>query len=118
MTFAEELAHVLFAALSDPNRRESDLEIITAILERGAMRWTTKKPTVPGWYFYRDREGFIDIMGLERYEKLDGRCWVQVVSTTITRRSMLLLRVEEIEGEWAGPLIPPDSTPLARPGEE
>jgi hypothetical protein len=38
MTPSEDLAHVIFGALSDPNRTESDLAIIEAILRRSAVQ--------------------------------------------------------------------------------
>ena len=53
MTHSEELAHVLFGQLHDPNRTASDLELITAMFESVTQEldevsrlWKLEKETV------------------------------------------------------------------------
>lgn len=72
------------------------------------MKWTSSKPTQPGWYFYKDKDGFVDMMGIERHEMLDGREWCQVAKTTVSNRGTFGMRVNDFDGHWAGPLAPPE----------
>ena len=39
------------------------------------LRWATRKPTVPGFYFYRTEHGSIDVC---RVRQLDIDVWDQV----------------------------------------
>jgi hypothetical protein len=67
------------------------------------MKWTKNTPTVPGWYWFREKSA-------ERALVLD----VQPLSTgklaimaELNRLGADYILVEELNGEWAGPLIPP-----------
>ena len=63
------------------------------------MIWTTDKPTVPGWYWLRaPKHGWGDcILWVEDHG--DGFC-IDVGSGDIET-------VDEIDGQWVGPLDPP-----------
>ncbi len=63
-----------------------------------ALRWTSEKPSVPGWYWYR---GETDLNEIIVWVSTDLR----VVFAGTNFRSW---PVEEIAGEWSGPLTPPD----------
>ena len=71
-------------------------------LERPAMvTWSTKKPTAPGLYWYRKSLGVrVYIVEVE----LDG------VTLRVDGKNTDQCRgeVATIEGQWAGPLLPPE----------
>jgi hypothetical protein len=60
------------------------------------MRWTTEKPTVPGWYWWRKtataRARIVDV--LSDREGLYAEGWKMMAMTW--------------NGEWAGPILPPE----------
>jgi hypothetical protein len=56
------------------------------------MTWTTEKPTVPGWYWYREIEGEPEILSIY---KDNGQLLISGIG------------LQEFPGEWAGPLEPP-----------
>jgi hypothetical protein len=56
------------------------------------MTWTTEKPTVPGWYWYREIEGEPEILAIY---KDNGQLLISGIG------------LQEFPGEWAGPLKPP-----------
>ncbi len=56
------------------------------------MSWTTEKPTVPGWYWYRELEGEAEILSVY---KDDGQLLISGIG------------LQEFPGEWAGSLEPP-----------
>jgi len=56
------------------------------------MSWTTQKPTVPGWYWYRELEGEPEILSIY---KDDGQLVISGIG------------LQEFPGEWTGPLEPP-----------
>ena len=64
------------------------------------LHWSTKKPTVPGWYWWR---GFTSksLTMLHVYGGITGD----------TGQSGLFVEhqnIDSIHGEWAGPLVPPE----------
>lgn len=61
------------------------------------MTWTRKKPTKPGWYWYRAPNGD---MWIEEIDCIEGGAY----STDQYGRCLL---VDMYDGEWAGPLEPP-----------
>ena len=79
---------------SERARHTAQLADLTAKLAALQLHWSTKKPTVPGWYWYRP-------VGLPMRPKelfdYNGRLFVRGFEwlDTITN------------GEWAGPLVPP-----------
>ncbi len=58
------------------------------------MRWTSDKPTVPGWYWWRQKPGgvlaIVEFASGVRYPLYGGRYF------------------KPQGGEWSGPLTPPD----------
>ena len=63
-----------------------------------ALSWTTDKPTMPGWYWWREvdsKDGFIVQVDIEG----------ETVSSSGTADDASL--DEMVGGEWAGPLEPP-----------
>jgi hypothetical protein len=105
MTPSEDLAHVIFGALSDPNRTEDDLDIIKSILRRSAVQWTTDKPTTPGCWWHR-AAGEIDFPEVVELTAInEGRdFWVHY--SGIADGDYLLDTCTT--DEWAGPLVPPE----------
>jgi hypothetical protein len=71
------------------------------------MTWTKDKPTVPGWYWYRNPHGFVWV---ENIDEKDGE--LCAVST-----AGVMYLVENYPGEWAGPLPLPEE-PSHRQGVE
>ena len=59
------------------------------------MTWTTEKPTKSGWYWWRDEEGHAVV-----------EVYPTETSTAVWRRG-LLYNLNDVMGEWAGPLDPP-----------
>lgn len=57
------------------------------------MTWTTAKPTVPGWYWWRVNPGDEEI--------------VEVGEVEVYLSSGDRLKLDTAGGEWAGPLDPP-----------
>ena len=67
---------------------------------KGVLRWTTDKPTRPGWYWYREGEGpeiywvfaapFNGQVRMYAGHKDEGGIWI-----------------DSWRGDWAGPLEPP-----------
>lgn len=68
------------------------------------MTWTTTKPTVPGWYWWRDPEDLEDA----------GNSIVMISNINNRLKAMFIdgwsLELDKIMGEyeWAGPLEPPE----------
>ena len=64
------------------------------------MKWTSEKPSVPGWYWWHD----VDRPGTP--------CIVQVISDgyglTVYGLEEYSRRLYETHGEWAGPLTEPE----------
>jgi hypothetical protein len=56
------------------------------------MTWTTQKPTVPGWYWYREIEGEPEILSIY---KDNGQLLISGIG------------LQEFPGEWVGPLESP-----------
>ena len=62
------------------------------------MKWTTDKPTTPGFYFWRGRVGDKPCMRVHEVELINNVLTVRVVGP-----------VKDItEGEWAGPVTVPE----------
>ena len=60
------------------------------------MTWTSKKPTVPGWYWWRAIVYGRLFSRIYEVELFDGHLGIRAVN-----------RVEFMEGDWAGPIEPP-----------
>jgi hypothetical protein len=58
------------------------------------MTWTTEKPTVPGWYWWKSKQYSPVIVEIYRLE--------------VRGESYLLIGVEDAEGLWAGPIPLPE----------
>lgn len=57
------------------------------------MKWTKERPTVEGWYWYRDDNRAAQIVGVgKRAGFMDGK----------------VVELDELSGEWAGPIPPPE----------
>jgi hypothetical protein len=63
------------------------------------MTWTTDKPTVPGWYWWRNAQGIIEHHIVWHDEEEDFLCMVTDDGNRID--------VGSAGGEWAGPLEAP-----------
>ena len=91
-----KLAEVELVANARPSRLEmlGTIQTLEDQLAALQLHWSTAKPTVPGWYWYRP-------VGLPMRPKelfdYNGRLFVRGFEwlDTITN------------GEWAGPLVPP-----------
>lgn len=69
-----------------------------------ALRWTTDQPTVPGWYWFKyESDGRIEMLRVINPELPYLKLWVEnhpwAPHTT---------NVEDFEGQWAGPIEPPE----------
>ena len=62
------------------------------------MKWTSEKPTKPGWYWYR---GETDLNELIIWVSSDLRV---VYPASLNFKSFA---VDEVPGQWAGPIEPP-----------
>lgn len=72
--------------------------------------WTREKPTAHGWYFYKDKDGFIDVVAVRRVDSYGGPNLHEVVitveKTTAVYQKNLHSKVSDLDGEWLGPLTP------------
>jgi hypothetical protein len=102
----------------------------TALLERQAMErtsgmapgeiqlllpsgliWTTEKPTKPDWYWYRDRHIHAQIVQVRYwigYHESDS----EIDYLQMYRVDDFQDKVEDMQGEWAGPLERPLEPPV------
>jgi hypothetical protein len=58
----------------------------------GQTAWTTDKPTMPGWYWYRNKpaqEAILVRFDGINYFPMDSNAWLDL-------------------GEWSGPITPPE----------
>lgn len=62
------------------------------------LAWTRERPTVPGWYWYRDRSIVPRVVSLTQ----DGYGLVAYGIEEYCNR------LYEVRGEWAGPLPHPE----------
>jgi hypothetical protein len=62
------------------------------------MTWTSEKPTVPGWYWYRDNA--VPSRIVEVSTRSGGALWV----TRMQRNGCF---VDRLYGQWSGPIEPP-----------
>ena len=67
------------------------------------MNWTTNKPTVPGWYWYRERH--TDRPLILDVQQLPGGKLAFLAN--LNRLGEDYVYIEDLNGEWAGPLSPP-----------
>ena len=68
------------------------------------LRWTTEKPTSPGWYWYGPEKEVLPIIVLiQKREDIVGV--VKLFALFI--ESLDILETENLPGQWAGPLLPP-----------
>lgn len=74
------------------------------------MTWTSEKPTAHGWYFYKDEDGFIDVVAVRRVDSYGGPNLHEVVitveKTTAVYQKNLHSKVSDLDGEWLGPITP------------
>jgi hypothetical protein len=67
------------------------------------MKWTTNPPTVPGWYWFRENDAqralVLDVQPLS-----NGKL---AIMRELNRLGGEYMFVEELNGEWAGPLSEP-----------
>ena len=90
--------------MNDAQAKEPDAGITTKagqyLEEPARLTWTTEKPTTPGLYGYRkSRAGKAYVVEVEldgATLKVDDKNTAHCVGPILT-----------IEGEWAGPLLPP-----------
>jgi hypothetical protein len=66
------------------------------------LTWTSEKPTKPGWYWWR--RGHADPARLIYH----GAEWDRIVDFAGLDEPVTFISGHLIEGEWAGPLEPPD----------
>lgn len=67
------------------------------------LTWTKVKPTVPGWYWLRaPKHGWRDSVVLLERDGNDGELYMPDDDSTF---------VNEIDGEWAGPIPMPKEAP-------
>lgn len=85
---------------------------VKAIAERleGQMKWTTEKPTKPGWYWYRltpaSEYSVVELVwstGLFNTPAVPG---LREVRHTVAGRGHF--SIEGVRGEWQGPIEPED----------
>jgi len=104
MTNIEELALLLYGQLEAGDWKHSNLELIEDALraaKASGLTWTTEKPTQPGWYWWRkSRRHEIEIAKLWDVDNIYGQF----------HQDPHVFRVDEVGGEWAGPLAPPEET--------
>ena len=65
------------------------------------MNWTDKKPTQPGWYWYRAAGEWEAIIVNVNYEFLDG---FEVLCVGTSERYWS----DTMRGQWAGPIMEPE----------
>lgn len=73
------------------------------------MKWTKEKPTAPGWYWYRepwrlgpDEEQQVSVRNV--YVARDGELYVASEDPEGDADTLVATN----DGEWAGPLSPPE----------
>jgi hypothetical protein len=67
------------------------------------MTWTTEKPTVPGWYWWKPKQYYPVIVEIYRLE-VRGKHYLMIGNCNEHHEGDL----EYAEGEWAGPIPPPE----------
>jgi hypothetical protein len=67
------------------------------------MSWTKEKPTKPGSYWYRKRAGKVPIVYDVDYHEITHRLVLDPTG--------LDLAVDEMSGEFSGPIEPPEERP-------
>lgn len=89
-----DTANVAYESWNAPDERILRDEF-AKILDQAGRKWTTEKPTVRGFYWFREIGGD-ELFMVEVYN--DGTMW----------RSHYIEEEKMTEGEWAGPLEPPE----------
>ena len=68
------------------------------------LTWAAEKPTSPGWYWYRpDTEVLPIIVAVQKREDIAG--FVKLFALFV--ESLDMLEIENLPGQWAGPLPSP-----------
>lgn len=67
------------------------------------QRWSTQKPTVPGWYWYRN-DSELCVLNID-WSELVERLYVNCDGDDV---------LENYDGEWLGPITPTDDAALRR----
>jgi hypothetical protein len=66
------------------------------------QRWTKRKPTEPGWYWWRFRVGK-DPVAMKIGDDHIAKTNVFTIGTSV-------LLIDELPGEWQGPITPNEAT--------
>ncbi len=69
------------------------------------MTWTTQKPTVPGWYWYREDGIGPEVMDVDYRAIGETDAEAQVL---VAQNANEYDVVENMIGEWAGPIDLPE----------
>ena len=64
------------------------------------MTWTTEKPTVPGWYWWRYEKG--------RKATMLNVSQSHIQQMDIFTEGSLVMFLNEVPGHWAGPIPAPE----------
>ena len=71
-------------------------------MTRNIENWTTEKPTQTGWYWYRKDATALSILFY------CGPVWDHIVDFAGLNEPVAFTKDHLLEGEWAGPLEPPE----------
>ena len=67
------------------------------------MTWSSKKPTVPGWYWFQG----VAIKGTPQMVQV-RRGYSQLVVRFMMTNSIVQHTISEIDGHWSGPIPAPE----------
>lgn len=87
-----------------------------AVLAALTLTWTTARPTREGWWWYRGPEtlkypgSYPSGSTIMKVSQNDEGFYTDFGDGVLDEPF-----VAELDGEWAGPLVPPHSAPLAPP---
>uniref|UniRef100_A0A6H1ZKR5 Uncharacterized protein n=1 Tax=viral metagenome TaxID=1070528 RepID=A0A6H1ZKR5_9ZZZZ len=79
---------------------------------KSPLTWTKDKPTEPGWYYYKEEERQITwkvyrVFPIDQYISPSEVCEVKEVGFTVLIGVGTFKPVEQMNGEWAGPIPEP-----------
>ncbi len=80
----------------DSEARAECVLLIRDALAAPRLTWTTEKPSKVGWYWWRSK-GDVQILSLYECDSLLRAEGIDIH-----------WGVETLEGEWAGPIVPPE----------
>lgn len=103
MPHVDDLQDRISVALSDAEQSASadDCDDVDAMLAAlpPALTWTTEKPVKPGWYWWR--------YGARRKASVMHITQGHVQNMEVFTVGMFAMFINEVPGEWAGPIDPP-----------